>query len=96
MASRTAVVDVDGRVSGKDGAGGKADVSSTTKGGVRMMVTAEIDTLLLQINGPQNISTTIKTRVTWDRFKDHAGLEEDLKKKALGKDAFLFKKISLD
>lgn len=37
-----------------------------------------------------------KTGADWELFKDHAGLEEELKKNALGKDAFLVKKDFLD
>jgi len=55
-----------------------------------------IDSLLSQIKGPQKISTMTKTDADWEVFKDHAGLEEELKKKAEGKDAFLVKKDFLD
>jgi len=96
VASLAAGVDGGGQVGGKDRAGGEANVSSTTDGGVRRPAPAGIDSLLSQINGPQKISTMTKTGADWDLFKDHAGLEEELKKKALGKDAFLVKKDFLD
>ena len=54
-----------------------------------------IDLLLFQINGPKKIPIMTKIGAHWDLFKDHTGLEEELKKKALGKDLFLVKtKIS--
>ena len=82
-------MDVGGQVSGKVGAGGKGDVSFTTNSGARRPASIGIDLLLLQINGPQKISIMTRTRADWDLFKDHVGLEEKLKKKALGKDTFL-------
>mmetsp|Transcript_21700 Transcript_21700/g.30422 ORF Transcript_21700/g.30422 Transcript_21700/m.30422 type:complete len:294 (+) Transcript_21700:45-926(+) len=51
-----------------------------------------IDSLLSQINGPQKISTIVKTNSDWENFKEKSGLEEELKKKAEGKDAYLVKK----
>jgi len=33
-----------------------------------------------------------KTGTDWDLFKDHVRLEEEMKKKTLGKDVFLVKK----
>ena len=37
-----------------------------------------------------------KTGADWDMLKDHTGPEEELKNKALGKDAFLVKTGFLD
>ena len=62
VVSRAAGVDGGGQVGGKDGAVGKAGVSSTTNDGVRRPAQTGIDSLLFQINGPQMISTMTKTR----------------------------------
>jgi len=55
-----------------------------------------IDAVLSQIKGPQKITTIDKTNIDWENFKDKTGLEEELKKKAEGKDAFLVKKDFLN
>mmetsp|Transcript_7490 Transcript_7490/g.14214 ORF Transcript_7490/g.14214 Transcript_7490/m.14214 type:complete len:297 (-) Transcript_7490:109-999(-) len=55
-----------------------------------------IDAVLSQIKGPQKFTTIDKTNVDWENFKDKAGLEEELKKKAQGKDAYLVKKDFLN
>ena len=55
-----------------------------------------IDAVLSQIKGPQKFTTIDKTNVDWENFKDKAGLEEELKKKAQGKDAYLEKKDFLN
>lgn len=57
---------------------------------------AGIDAVLSKINGPQKITTIDKTSVDWSNFKDKSGLEEELKKKAEGKDAYLVKKDFLN
>jgi len=57
---------------------------------------AGIDAVLSQINGPQKFTTIDKTNVDWDNFKDKTGMEEELKKKAEGKDAYLVKKDFLN
>jgi hypothetical protein len=55
-----------------------------------------IDAVLSQIKGPQKFTTIDKTNVDWENFKDKAGLEEELKKKAQSKDAYLVKKDFLN
>lgn len=55
-----------------------------------------LDLVLDQLDGPNKISTVAKTSADWDRFKGDRGLEEELEKKAQGKDAFLVKKDFLD
>eukprot|EP01083_Nonionella_stella_P275585 936010_1 len=57
---------------------------------------AGIDAVLSKINGPQKIATIDKTNVDWENFKDKTGMEEELKKKAEGKDAYLVKKDFLN
>eukprot|EP00554_Chaetoceros_debilis_P010157 CAMPEP_0194106830 /NCGR_PEP_ID=MMETSP0150-20130528/6807_1 /TAXON_ID=122233 /ORGANISM="Chaetoceros debilis, Strain MM31A-1" /LENGTH=269 /DNA_ID=CAMNT_0038795083 /DNA_START=144 /DNA_END=953 /DNA_ORIENTATION=- len=57
---------------------------------------AGIDAVLSKINGPQKITTIDKTNVDWENFKDKTGMEEELKKKAEGKDAYLVKKDFLN
>eukprot|EP00978_Attheya_sp_CCMP212_P025841 scaffold83967_cov58-Attheya_sp.AAC.3 len=51
-----------------------------------------LDQLLNDISGPQKISTVMKTSTDWDQFKEKSGLDEDIEKKAQGKDAYLVKK----
>ena len=55
-----------------------------------------IDSVLSQIKGPQKVTTIDKTNIDWETFKDKTGLEEELKKKAEGKDAYLVKKDFLN
>jgi len=55
-----------------------------------------IDAVLSKIKGPQKITTIDKTNVDWENFKDATGMEEELKKKAEGKDAYLVKKDFLN
>ena len=55
-----------------------------------------IDAVLSQIKGPQKITTIDKTNVDWENFKDKTGMEEELRKKAEGKDAYLVKKDFLN
>jgi len=57
---------------------------------------AGIDAVLSQIKGPQKFTTIDKTNIDWENFKGKTGLEEELKKKAEGKDAFLVKKDFLN
>jgi len=57
---------------------------------------AGIDAVLSQIKGPQKVTTIDKTNIDWETFKDKTGLEEELKKKAEGKDAYLVKKDFLN
>jgi hypothetical protein len=53
--------------------------------------TKGIDAVLSQISGPQKITTVDKTSMDWDSFKDKTGIEEELRQKAEGKDAYLVK-----
>lgn len=55
-----------------------------------------IDAVLSQIKGPQKFTTLDKTNVDWENFKDKAGLEDELKRKAESKDAYLVKKDFLN
>ena len=76
-----------------------ATVSIATESGIVLPAKEEtkgIDSLLLKMEGPSKISTIAKTSVDWDVFKEKIGMEEDLKKKAEGKDAYLVKKDFLD
>lgn len=57
---------------------------------------AGIDAVLSKIKGPQKITTIDKTNVDWENFKDKTGMEEELKKKAEGNDAYLVKKDFLN
>lgn len=66
------------------------DTTSTSKAAVG------IDAVLSQIKGPQKFTTIDKTNVDWEKFKDKAGIEEELKKKAQSKDAYLVKKDFLN
>ena len=50
-----------------------------------------LDTILSKINAPEKVSTLTKTGIDWEQFKDDQGLEEELAKKAQGKDAYLLK-----
>lgn len=68
--------------SGNPPAADNAIVPQKTKG---------IDAVLSQISGPQKITTVDKTSMDWDSFKDKTGIEEELRKKAEGKDAYLVK-----
>ena len=61
VASHNTSVDGGGHGGGKNGAGGKTNVSSTTNGGIRRPAMAGINLLLLHINGPHKISTMTKT-----------------------------------
>jgi hypothetical protein len=62
---------------------GNDNIQQKTKG---------IDAVLSQIAGPQKITTVDKTSMDWDSFKDKSGMEEELRKKAEGKDAYLVKR----
>ena len=55
-----------------------------------------IDAVLSKINGPKKFTTIDKTNVDWETFKDKTGMEEELRKKAEGKDAYLVKKDFLN
>mmetsp|Transcript_19718 Transcript_19718/g.30403 ORF Transcript_19718/g.30403 Transcript_19718/m.30403 type:complete len:269 (+) Transcript_19718:151-957(+) len=55
-----------------------------------------IDHVLDQLNGPAKLTTVAKTSSDWDTFKEKEGVEEELEKKAQGKDAYLVKKDFLD
>jgi len=55
-----------------------------------------IDAVLSKIKGPQKFTTIDKTNVDWENFKDKTGMEEELKKKAEGNDAYLVKKDFLN
>uniref|UniRef100_A0A7S1VGP4 BCNT-C domain-containing protein n=1 Tax=Grammatophora oceanica TaxID=210454 RepID=A0A7S1VGP4_9STRA len=57
---------------------------------------AGLDHLLNQISGPSKLTTVAKTSSDWDSFKTKSGMEEQLEKKAQGKDAFLVKKDFLN
>lgn len=54
-----------------------------------------LDLVLDQLED-NKISTVAKTSMDWDKFKGDRGLEEELEKKAQGKDAYLVKKDFLD
>jgi len=74
-------------------------VSTATESEILFPVKEEtkgIDSLLLKMEGPSKISTIAKTSVDWDVFKEKIGMEEDLKSKAEGKDAYLVKKDFLN
>ena len=70
----------------------QVDVKSNAANGDKPVPEKGIDALLNQIKGPQKVTTIDKTNMDWDNFKDKTGLEEELKKKAEGKDAYLVKK----
>lgn len=70
----------------------QVDVKSDGKSDAPVVPEKGIDALLNQIKGPQKVNTIDKTNMDWDNFKDKTGLEEELKKKAEGKDAYLVKK----
>jgi hypothetical protein len=53
---------------------------------------SSLDKVLAQLAGPAKISTVAKTSEDWEQFKQSdKQLQEDLEKKAQGKDAFLVK-----
>jgi hypothetical protein len=53
---------------------------------------SNLDKVLAQLAGPANISTVAKTSEDWEQFKQSdKQLQEELEKKAQGKDAFLVK-----
>jgi hypothetical protein len=53
---------------------------------------SSLDNVLAQLAGPAKISTVAKTSEDWEQFKQSdKQLQEDLEKKAQGKDAFLVK-----
>ena len=53
---------------------------------------SKIDNVLAQLAGPKSISTVKKTDDDWEKFKESdKQLQDELEKKAQGKDAFLVK-----
>ena len=70
--------------------------SSGTGSGSSAPKAIGIDAVLSKINGPKKFTTIDKTNVDWETFKDKTGMEEELRKKAEGKDAYLVKKDFLN
>lgn len=64
---------------------------TTINATVATQQTKGIDAVLSQISGPQKITTVDKTSMDWDSFKDKTGIDEELRKKVEGKDAYLVK-----
>lgn len=58
---------------------------------------AGLDNVLAQLEGPKKMSTVQKTSNDWEQFKESdKQLQDDLEKKAQGKDAFLVKQDFLN
>ena len=57
----------------------------------KKMKQSGLDSILSKIDAPEKMSTLTKTNMDWEQFKDEEGLEDELKRKAQGKDAFLLK-----
>jgi len=75
----------------------KTKVSATAAPAKSNMQTGNIDNVLDKLKAPKTINTVEKTSNDWESFKESdKQLQEDLEKRAQGKDAFLVKQDFLN